>query len=53
MAIISPEQRGIMSELTDTRLMRPAQKPVFVDWGGSRRRAVIGVLIAVGAALTG
>ena len=42
-----------MSDLNDTRVLRPAQKPVFVDWRGSRRRAVIVAGIAVGAALTG
>jgi len=42
-----------MDYLSDTRVMRQAQKPVFVDWRGSRRRAVIAAGIAVGMALTG
>jgi len=42
-----------MNDLDDTRVMRQAQKPVFVDWRGSRRRAVIAAGIAVGMALTG
>ena len=41
-----------MSDLDDTRLLRLAQKPVFVDWDGSRRRAVIAAGIVVGVALT-
>jgi hypothetical protein len=53
MTIISPDLRGIMSDVNDTRRLRLAQKPVFVDWGGSRRRAVIAAGIAVGVALAG
>lgn len=53
MAIISPGRWGIMNDLNDTRLIGPAQKPVFVDWRGSRRRAVIATGIAVGLALAG
>ncbi|WP_215785675.1 hypothetical protein [Paractinoplanes bogorensis] len=35
--------------MNDTRRLRPSQKPVFVDWRGSRRRAVVigGTLIGV------
>lgn len=42
-----------MNDLNDTRVLRQTRKPVFVDWRGSRRRAVIAAGIAVGMALTG
>jgi hypothetical protein len=42
-----------MSDVNDTRLIRLPAKPVFVDWRGSRRRAVVVAGIAVGLALTG
>lgn len=40
-----------MSELSDTRPMRLAPKPVFTDWRGWRRRTVIAAGIAVGVTL--
>ncbi|MBM2615016.1 hypothetical protein JIG36_05515 [Actinoplanes sp. LDG1-06] len=42
-----------MNDLNDTRRLRPPQKPVFVDWRGSRRRIVIAVGTAVGVFLAG
>ncbi|GAB2601834.1 hypothetical protein Aab01nite_63340 [Paractinoplanes abujensis] len=42
-----------MSDINDTRRLRPARKPVFTDWRGRRRRVVIGVGIVAGAALAG
>lgn len=39
-----------MNDLDDTGL---TQKPVFVDWRGSRRRAVTAAGIAIGLALAG
>jgi hypothetical protein len=42
-----------MNELNDTRQIRLPDKPVFADWRGSRRRAVIAAGITVGVALTG
>ena len=40
-----------MDDLNDTRLMRLPQKPVFVDWRGSRRRLVVAGGITVAIAL--
>jgi hypothetical protein len=42
-----------MSDVNDTRLIRLPEKPVFVDWRGSRRRAVVVAGIAIGLGLTG
>jgi hypothetical protein len=40
-----------MTDSNDTRRLRLAQKPVFVDWRGSRRRTVTAIGITVGVAL--
>ncbi|MET0422477.1 MAG: hypothetical protein ABW046_01290 [Actinoplanes sp.] len=40
-----------MNDVNDTRRLRLAQKPVFVDWRGSRRRTVTALGIIVGVAL--
>ena len=42
-----------MNDLNDTRRLRLPQKPIFVDWRGSRRRVVTAVGITVGVALAG
>jgi hypothetical protein len=42
-----------MNDLNDTRLLRLARKPVFVDWRGRRRRLVTAAGIAVAMALAG
>jgi hypothetical protein len=53
MATIGGERRGNMNDLNDTRLIRLPRKPIFVDWRGSRRRAVVAAGIVAGLALTG
>ncbi|MEU4242490.1 hypothetical protein [Actinoplanes sp. NPDC026619] len=53
MATIGGELRGIMNDLDDTRHIRLPRKPVFVDWRGARRRAVVAAGIAAGVALSG
>jgi hypothetical protein len=40
-----------MDELNDTRVLRLPQKPVFVDWRGSRRRLIIAAGVTVSVAL--
>ncbi len=42
-----------MNDSNDTRRLRLPQKPIFVDWRGSRRRAVIAIGIILGVALAG
>ena len=42
-----------MNDSNDTRRLRPAQKPIFVDWRGARRRAVLAIGVTVGVALAG
>jgi hypothetical protein len=42
-----------MNDSNDTRRLRPAQEPIFVDWRGSRRRTVRAVGVTVGVALAG
>ncbi|MBL7252936.1 hypothetical protein [Paractinoplanes lichenicola] len=42
-----------MSDIDDTRRLRVAQKPVFTDWRGLRRRVVVAIGIVVGTALAG